>query len=178
MCSVVMRVGGDQKKGEKEDFLGEKKALPKTATNLGAGWTGFHRDAFVAKINSALTRPSTAPTWGGSANEMANDVGGGIAGRHPYVVGNTRSSNSPPQLAAKPERGWMYHSAVLGRVCERSGTNGSSLVFSSYLGGSGDDMGIGYPDWIPRQYLRGGFLFFRRFQRRSAVYDTSNLRPT
>ncbi len=99
------------------------------------------QDAFVAKLNAAGTALIYATYLGGSENEesrkFAVDASGNV-----YITGATNSSDFPTESAfqgAKPNPG----SIGTGFVTKLD-PSGSSLVYSTYLGGSNYDL----PDGI------------------------------
>ncbi|WP_343861257.1 DUF7507 domain-containing protein, partial [Paenibacillus motobuensis] len=99
---------------------------------------GGSADAFITKLNATGTVLVYSTYLGGSGSEDGGSIavdGSGIA----YVTGSTASSNFPvtpdaiqPTLAGGGD-------AYLTELS----VDGSSLVFSTYLGGSGNDLGHG-----------------------------------
>jgi Beta-propeller repeat len=109
-----------------------------SAQSANAG--GF--DAFVTKINPAGTAPVYSTFLGGSGRDSANAIaldGGGLA----YVTGDTTSTNFPvsanalqPVFAGGSFDGDDAFLTVIK-------TDGTAFVYSTFLGGSGDDYGSG-----------------------------------
>ena len=94
------------------------------------------RDAFVTKINSTGSALVYSTFWGGSGNDQANGVAVDIYGQ-PYVVGDTESPNFPTILPWRSSFGGLrdaFHFKI--------GINGT-VSYSTFVGGSGDDRGIG-----------------------------------
>jgi hypothetical protein len=92
------------------------------------------KNAFVAKLNPAGNSLVYSTYLGGSAS----DTGNGIAvdsGGNAYVVGDTTSLNFPAGGMQKGNGGGQ--DAFVAKI----GANGSTLVYSSYLGGANDDHG-------------------------------------
>ena len=90
-------------------------------------------DVFVAKLNSTGTALLYATYLGGSGDE----AGIGIAvdsGGHAVVTGSTRSTNFPVAAALQGTFGGDRDGFVA-----KLGPAGSTLVYSTYLGGSGSD---------------------------------------
>jgi len=91
------------------------------------------RDAFVAKLNPAGSSLIFSTFLGGAGNDAAYAVAADGSGKV-YVAGDTYSTNFPV-LAG-------YRSSNAGRqdafVAKLNGSS-SALVWSTYLGGSGDD---------------------------------------
>jgi hypothetical protein len=95
-------------------------------------------DAFVAKVNPNLPGVSqlvySTYLGGGSADSgqgIAVDLGGSA-----YVVGYTFSTNFPTYNAYQGKNAGSVDAFVT-----KLSSDGSSFVFSTYLGGSGDDRG-------------------------------------
>ena len=92
-------------------------------------------DAFVAKYN-----PAGALAWmtylGGSADDEANgivvDASGSVV-----VTGGTASSNFPTSAPYQP----AFGGGTRDMFASRLSPDGAKLVWSTYLGGSGDDLG-------------------------------------
>ena len=94
-------------------------------------------DAFVTKLNPTGTALVYSTYLGGS-NE---DYGTGIAldaSGHAYVTGYTNSTDFPVQHALQSENAGGYDAFV----AELS-ADGASLIYSTYWGGSLDDIGTG-----------------------------------
>jgi len=111
-------------------------ANPLQASNHG-NWT-----AFVTKINVAGSALVYSTYLGGSGG----DYGRGIAvdgSGNAYVTGNTTSTDfptaNPLQATSGGNDGNSYGDAFVTKI----NATGSALVYSTYLGGSGDDVGNG-----------------------------------
>ena len=106
---------------------------------IQGSYGGGSNDAFVTKI-SADGSSIIYSTYLGGAGE---DLGRGIAldaDRNAYVVGQTDSSgNFPLQGALQETYGGGPHDAFITKV----NTEGSSLLYSTYLGGNGEDRARG-----------------------------------
>lgn len=103
--------------------------------------TGGLKDAFVAKISGDGSQVAYATYLGGSADDEALGLAVG-EDRSVYVTGWTKSSDFPVKQAYQ-------------QLCHLDGSNlcrseafvaklapdGSELVYSTYLGGSGEDVG-------------------------------------
>ncbi len=107
-----------------------------TSNPYQATYGGGFSDALVAKFNP-----------GGSANFVTylggslDDYGRGIdidSGGSIYLAGITKSSDFPTQSAFQPIPGGDYDA-----FATKMDTDGTGLIYSTYLGGSGDDEGIG-----------------------------------
>src|SRR5438445_2251552 len=107
------------------------------ATGLQPAAGGL-RDTFVAKLDPAGTTLAFATYLGGSGQDdphagVALDAAGNI-----YVAGTTTSSNFPTQSALQP----AIH-GVRDAYVTKLNPAGSALVYSTYLGGSGEEFGQG-----------------------------------
>lgn len=94
-------------------------------------------DVFVAKLNPSGTALVYATYLGGTGE----DIGYGIAlasGGEAVVAGSTQSINFPVASAYRPASAGGADAFVL-----RLNAAGSALVFSTYVGGSGDDVARG-----------------------------------
>lgn len=120
-----------------------KVTLSATATATGTGLTFTTNtplsDAFVVKVNSSGT-VQYATYLGGNGD----DVGRGIAvdsSGNAYVTGSTLSTNFPTASAlTRPCGGTCTATAAF---VTKLNSTGSALVWSTYLGGSGTDVGNG-----------------------------------
>ena len=94
-------------------------------------------DCFVAKLNSTLTGIEYSTYIGGSGLDEAGyavvDSSGSV-----YVTGHTSSSNFPTVDAYDDEIGGVFDCFVFSL-----NPDGSSLSYSTYLGGSSSDYGLG-----------------------------------
>jgi Calx-beta domain/Carboxypeptidase regulatory-like domain/Beta-propeller repeat len=127
--------------------------LNSTTTNFatpGAFQTTFgggSADAFVEKFNPNLSGAASqvyATYLGGSAKDIGSSEGGGNPGkaiaidesRNAYITGATSSTNFPLANASQGVNGGQ-NDAFLTKL----NATGSSLIYSTYLGGTGDDFG-------------------------------------
>jgi hypothetical protein len=127
-------------------------------SNLG-GTPGEASNAFVTKINPDGSALVFSTYLGGSSHF---DVGSSIAvdtAGNVYVTGNARSSDFPtanaiqPTLKAKNTSQTNNHNAFVSKI----NASGSAFVYSTYLGGSGNDDGGGITvDSSGNAYVVGG----------------------
>jgi len=114
-------------------------------------------DGFVAKLNAAGTKLIYSTYLSGSP---ANDASIALAldgFGNAYVAGDTLSTNFPVSAEAFQK---VYHgTGPLGTgdaFVTKLNTTGSKLLYSTYLGGSGDDLIDGLTvDFLGRVYLTG-----------------------
>ncbi len=109
-------------------------------------------DAFVAKLNAGGSALVYSTYFGGSGNDQGSGIAVDALG-NAYVTGFTRSANFPTTPNAFQARfGGGFWDAFVAKVK----ADGSALVYSTYLGGSGDDWGLGIAlDSSGNAYLTG-----------------------
>jgi len=110
--------------------------FPTTAGAFQTSYAGG-TDAFVAKLNASGTALVYSTYLGGSGT----DVGAGIAvdsSSNAYLIGYTQSTDFPITPGAfQTTFGGGVHNAFVTKL----NASGSALIYSTYLGGSGDDQG-------------------------------------
>jgi hypothetical protein len=99
---------------------------------------GGGEDAFVAKLDADGSRVSYATYVGGNAFDKAQDLAIDKRGRV-FLTGWTGSSNFPTTSEAFDER----HNGGEDAFVAKLNTEGSDLVYASYLGGPAKDRGSG-----------------------------------
>jgi PKD repeat protein len=108
-------------------------ASPLQSTNGGNG------DGFVTKFNSAGSALAYSTFLGGSALDQVNGIALDSA-NNVYVVGNTASTNFPTKSAYQASCA-SCASGTSDAFVTKINTSGSALVYSTYLGGTGLDLG-------------------------------------
>ncbi len=101
-------------------------------------YAGVIRDVFVTKINPSGSAILYSTYLGGAGDEQGVDIAVNPAG-DAYVTGWTTSTNFPVAAPFQNAYGGGQVDAFLARL----GPAGNSLVYSTYAGGSGDDVGSG-----------------------------------
>lgn len=99
---------------------------------------GGNEDVFVTKLNASLTAPDYSTYLGGSDN----DLGYGIAidsDGNAYMTGVTWSPNFPTANPTQPAFGGGLSDVFVTRL----NATGAALIYSTYLGGTGNDAGYG-----------------------------------
>jgi len=117
----------------------KSNAFP-TTVNAYQGQRAGDTDAYLTKINSAGTGLLYSSFIGGSGTDRGSGVvvdGNGIA----YVAGYGASPDFPTQDPFQTGFGGSFDAFIAKFDTNASGIN--SLVFSTYLGGSGDDKAFG-----------------------------------
>lgn len=100
---------------------------------------GGDEDAFVAKLDT--TRPALAYSsyLGGNKNDFGNDIAVTPDGNNTYLTGTTSSTDFPLANPTQPVFGGGLSDAFIARL----NATGSVPVYSTYLGGQGNDEGNG-----------------------------------
>jgi hypothetical protein len=100
-------------------------------------------NTFVTKLNPSGTALVYSTYLGGSGDDLTGEGGTPIAldaSGNAYVVGHTTSTNFPTANPVQATNG----GGTDAFVTELNAT-GTGLRFSTYLGGSGDELGVGSP---------------------------------
>jgi len=110
-----------------------------TVRPLFGGYSGGPYDCFLTKLDGSGTAVHFSTYLGGSGEEHCDEVAVDDTGEV-YIVGLTSSRNFPRAAALQPTHGGGYWDATVTKVA----ADGQSLLFSTFLGGSGgDDQGRG-----------------------------------
>jgi hypothetical protein len=113
-------------------------------------------DAFVAKVNPDGTALVYAGFLGGSGNDGGEGIAVDASGSA-YVTGETSSSDFPAVVGPDTS-----HNGDWDAFVAKVNPSGTALVYAGFLGGSGDDMGVGIAVDALRQRLRHGLDRFQR----------------
>ena len=97
---------------------------------------GGGRDAFVAKLSADGSRLIYASYLGGSGDDDARGIALNAAGEA-HVVGETASRNFPVSMPLQKLVGCSAEGACSHAFVSKLNGNGSALLYSSLLGGSG-----------------------------------------
>ncbi|HET8760889.1 MAG TPA: SBBP repeat-containing protein, partial [Nitrospiria bacterium] len=108
-----------------------------TTSALQPTFGGGTSDAFVTKLNPVGSLIVYSSYLGGSGSDAGHGIAVGSAASA-YVVGATQSPNFPTVNAVQTTPGGLTDAFVA-----RFGTAGAPLLYSTYLGGSNDDVGLG-----------------------------------
>jgi hypothetical protein len=94
------------------------------------------RDVFVSKFNAEGTDLVYSTYLGGNSDDLGNDVAVDSSG-NAYVTGSTQSIDFPTTPGAFEETRQSAQDAFVSKF----NSDGSALVYSTYLGGNSDDIG-------------------------------------
>jgi len=95
-------------------------------------------DAFVAKLNPSGSALVYSTYLGGSGADAVSCIAIDSSG-NAYVVGTTTSNDFPTMNPLQPTFGGGYQDSFVTKL----NSSGSALVYSTYLGGTGNDRGSG-----------------------------------
>jgi hypothetical protein len=101
----------------------------------GNGGSG---DAFVAKLNDSGNLLIYSTYLGGNSDDIGLGISADSSG-NAYVTGETYSGNFPTANPFQASHGGGNHDAFVTKL----NPSGSLLVYSTYIGGNGDDVGFG-----------------------------------
>jgi beta-propeller repeat-containing protein len=109
-----------------------------TATAGPTGAAALKGDAFVAKLSPDGSSLIYATFLGGAGEDCGNAIAVDGEG-HCYVAGETTSPNFPTVSSLQPLFGGPSPAATGDAFVTKLSPDGSSIVYSTFLGGSGDD---------------------------------------
>jgi len=111
------------------------KTFP-TKNPLQPAYGGGYSDAFVAKINAAGSALVYSTYLGGTGDDRGFGIAVDTTGSA-YVTGITTSGNFPTKNPIQPPHGGLAFDAFVTKISP----DGSALVYSTALGGDGNDLG-------------------------------------
>jgi hypothetical protein len=131
---------------------------------------------FVTKLNAAGSALLYSTRLGGSGNDgsrLAREGGIAVDGSgNAYVTGWTNSADFPTKNAFQPTYGGGTQDAFVARIDTTQAGN-ASLIYSSYLGGSSNDVGEAIAvDTAGNAYV-AGVTYSQDFPTTRGVYQTS-----
>ena len=109
-----------------------------TMNPLQPMYGGGYADAFVSELNPSGSALVYSTYLGGSGRDEGYGIAVDSSG-NAYVTGYTNSTNFPTMNPLQPIYGGGDADAFVSEINPR----GSALVYSTYLGGSGDEFGFG-----------------------------------
>src|SRR5262249_44405844 len=95
-------------------------------------------DAFVSKLKPDGSGFVSSTFLGGSQSESAYAIAVDAAGQA-YLMGTTHSTDFPTVNAFQPTFGGAYYDAFVAKLTAQ----GKTLSYASFVGGSGDEAGLG-----------------------------------
>jgi hypothetical protein len=127
--------------------------FPASASAFQGSNTAGSTDAFYTKLDANAAQILYSTFLGGSgSNERANGIGLDAAG-HAVVTGQTESSDFPTKSPLQTHQGG--YDAFVARF-DPGASGDASLVYSTFLGGTGDDTGRAVAvDVAGRAYVTG-----------------------
>lgn len=152
-------------------YVNGRTASTNFPTTAGAADTTFNGgvDVFLAKLNAAGSAPVYSTYVGGSGNEegvgIAVDALGGA-----YATGFTASTNFPTSAAAFDT---TFNGGTNDAFVTRLDPSGSALVYSTYLGGTLNDQGIGIAVDRAGSAHAAGFTSSTNFPTTLGAFDTT-----
>ena len=105
-----------------------------TANPIQGAYSGGSYDAFITKINPGGTALIYSTYLGGSGADYGNSIAVDSSSSA-YLTGGTTSTNFPTINAIQPSFGGGNADAFVTKI----NASGTALVYSTYLGGTGDN---------------------------------------
>ena len=148
--------------------------FPTTPGAFQTTYGGGADDVFVTKLNATGTTLVYSTFLGGKLNDYANSIAIDTAGQA-YVTGFTNSVDFPTTPGAYDTTFngagplHFYGDAFVTKL----NSQGSALIYSTYLGGTGDDLGLGVAVDRARKVYVTGATASSDFPTTAGVYDTT-----
>ena len=142
--------------------------FPVTPGAFQTTYGGGPEDAFITKLNTTGTALVYSTYLGGSGDDGGNRIAIDISGIA-YVTGFTDSGNFPHTSGAfqtSPQGGYDAFVTKLNAA-------GTALIYSTYLGGSGDDAGFGIAADISGSAYITGFTASTNFPTTPGAFQTA-----
>jgi hypothetical protein len=147
-------------------LTGDTSSTDFPGTNKIQSTNGGGLDVFVAKINASGSAIVYSTYLGGSAFDIGWSIAVDSAG-NAYVAGSSTSENFPLVNPLQATKGGGSGNTAADAFLAKLNPAGSALVYSTYLGGSGDDQAKGIAvDESHNAYVTGFTL--------SADFPTAN----
>jgi hypothetical protein len=125
-------------------------------------------DAFVTKLNASGSALVYSTFLGGTGADSGSDIAVDTRGRG-YVTGQTDSADYPTTPGAFDR---TFNGLNRDAFVTKLNASGSALVYSTFLGGAGNDFGEGIAVRDGRAYVTGGTAFFD-FPTTPGAFDTT-----
>jgi hypothetical protein len=128
--------------------------FPISPTAFQPGYGGGTTNAFITTISSTGTTILYSSYLGGSTEDIGNGIAVDNSG-NAYLTGNTYSPNIPVTAGALQATNFGAGDAFAAKV-NTNASGAASLVYSTYLGGTGLDQGFGVAtDTLGNMYVTG-----------------------
>jgi hypothetical protein len=115
----------------------QSTTFPTTPDAFNTSRNSF-QDAFVSKLNTDGSDLLYSTYLGGNADDVGNSIVVGSSGRA-YIAGSTQSTDFPTTVGTFDRTSNSLNDVFVTKL----ETDGSDLVYSTYLGGNSDDFGYG-----------------------------------
>ncbi len=134
---------------------------------------GGYQDAFVTKLNALGNALVYSTYLGGSDGDRGAAIAVDAAG-NAYVTGETTSVDFPTANAFQSSLGGSYDAFVT-----KVNAAGDALIYSTYLGGNGDDLGSGIAvDPVGHAYITGSTAAIPGLPLKNTIVTCSTNFPT
>ncbi|KAA6479396.1 SBBP repeat-containing protein [Bacillus cereus] len=143
--------------------------FPTTPEAFDTTYNGGNLDVFVTKLKTDGSGLVYSTYLGGSGQDTSGGISLDVKG-HAYVSGFTLSPNFPTTPGAFDT---SFNGGVVDAFVTKLKTDGSDLVYSTYLGGSGSDFGSGIAVDAKGQAHVTGYTTSPNFPATPGAFDTS-----
>ena len=151
-------VVGSTRSSTDDPGTAENEAFPTTPTAFQPVFGGSI-DGFVTQLNADGSDVIYSTYFGGTGTDNSFSFGAAIAldtVDNVYITGTTASTNLPTRMAFQNSFGGGWAGDAFVAKLNPMADGDLSLVFSTYLGGSSDDYGLGIAvDHLGRAYVTG-----------------------
>ena len=142
----------------------------KSAYQTSKAGNYYGRDVFISRLDSSGSSLIYSTYLGGEGDDEGSGISLDSLNRA-YVTGSTASTDFPTKSAYQTSKAGNYYGRDV--FISRLDSSGSSLIYSTYLGGEGNDSGRGISlDALNRAYVTGS-TYSTDFPTKNA-YQTSN----
>ncbi len=150
-------------------FVGSAGSGATTVNAFQPTFGGGDRDVFIQKLNATGTTILFASYLGGSGSDTGADIALDST-NNIYVTGSTTSTNFPVVGPYQQNFAGGFNDAFLAKVSSATNT----LVYSTYLGGTGDDNASGIAvDGDGNTYITGTTYSHTNFPVTAGAFQTT-----
>ncbi len=151
-------------------ITGDTQSTNFPTANAVQAANGGGQDAFVTKLNAAGSAFVYSTYLGGSAQDDGEAIAPDSSG-NTYLTGNTFSTNFPTANAIQPVHGG---GVIQDAFVTKLNAAGNAFVYSTYLGGTGGEIGFGIAvDAAGNAYIAGGTGSLTSFPTANAIQCAS-----